>query len=537
MVLRAVGILLCAVFLQAQDVRLQILETTDVHGHVLPQDTFTLQPAPGGWARLGTLIRNLRAANPNTLVVDGGDGTQGEPMDYVWSHLKPGAPEPTMALLNALGYNAMVVGHAEFDNGLKLLRTMEEQARFPWLAANVCFASTGKHAFTPYVKVEVAGVQVAILGLVTQALPRLVGPEATEGLAFQDPVACAREFLPILREHEKVDLVVVALHGGMGSAPCGTDEENPALCLARNVKGIDLILAGHTRQQVSTRENGVPILQAGTGGQVLGVADLTLRRGKARWEVAACETRLVQPGAELEPDPAVLLATSDMRALTETYLNTLATTLGTDLDGRWCRMEDTPLAHLLHTVVRSATDAQITAVPAPGSRLFIPKGPTSVRQFYALAPGEETVARIRVTGRQLRAYLEQAARYFAFSHLPDLFNRAAAPDAFDTLDGCTYALDISRPAGSRVVELNVQGKPVKDDQTFSLGLTSRRLRGEGGYLEAMGWRGTPETVTGTSLRNLLLAYVMARPNLTVGEAGNWRIIPALDRERVLAQQP
>ena len=528
-VLRALFILLCAVSLQAQDVRVQILETTDLKGHILPVDPFTLQPGTGGWARLGALIRTLRAANPNTILLDCGDGTQGEPLDYVWSHLKPETPEPTMALMNALGYQAMVVGHDEFDHGFKLLRTMEEQARFPWLAANVRFSDTGKHAFTPYLKVEVGGVNVVILGLVSKAIPRLVGREATEGLDFQDPVACAKELVPQLRDKEKADLVVVALHGGQGS-PCGQDEESPALCLADQVPGLDLILAGHTRQQASLRRNGVPILQAGTSGQALGVADLVLKREGERWVVASCDTRLAVPGPELEGDPGVLQATAELRTLTETYLNTMATRLDTDLDGRWCRMEDTPLTHLLHTVVRTSTGAQLTAVTAPGSKLYIPKGPTSVRQFYALVPGEETVARIRVTGRQVRAYLEQAARYFSFSHQPDLFNRAMAPDAFDTLDGCTYALDLSRAPGSRVVLLTFQGHPVKDDQTFTLGLSSRRLAGAGGYLE-------PDFVSPTPLRNLLLSLVLSRPSLAVGTSDNWRLIPALDRERVLAQQP
>jgi len=379
---------LCALLLQAQDVRLQILETTDVRGHVLPFDTFTLQPAHGGWARLGALIRAQKAANPNTLLVDCGDGTQGQPLNYVWSHIKPGAPEPTMALMNSLGYSAMVVGAQEFALGIGQLRAMEEQAQFPWLAANIHFSGNGKHAFTPYLKMDVAGVQVAILGLVTQALPRLVGAEATEGLTFQDPVACAKELVPQLRDKEKADLVVVALHGGQGS-PCGQDEESPALCLAEQVPGLDLILTGHTRQQASVRRNGVAILQAGTSGQVLGVADLVFRRSGSRWVAASCDTRLATPGPELEPDPGVLQATADLRALTETYLNTMATRLDTDLDGRWCRMEDTPLAHLLHTVVRTSTGAQLTAGAAPGSKLFIPKGPTSVRQFYALAPGDE----------------------------------------------------------------------------------------------------------------------------------------------------
>jgi len=524
MVLRALGILLWAALLPAQEVHLQILETTDVRGHVLPVDTFTLQPASGGWARLGTLIRILKTQNPATVLVDSGDGTQGEPLNYVATRLRPEAPEPTMALMNSLGYSAMVVGHLELDQGLARVRAMEEQAQFPWLAANVYFAGTRKHAFTPYLKMEVGGVPVAVLGLV--AAPA-AGLDGTGGLDFQDPVACARELIPQLREREQVDFVVLACHGGA---------EEACLALADQVPGVDLILAGHTRRQASLRRNGVPILQAGASGQVLGVAEVTLRRGKSRWTVAGCETRLATPAADLEPDPGVLQATAELRAATETYLNTAATSLATDLDGRWGRMEDTPLAHLLHTVVRQATGAQITAVAARPPRLFIPRGPTSVRQFYALAPDEEGVARIRITGRQLRAYLEQAGRCYNYSHLPELYNHAMAPGDFDTLDGCGYALDISRAPGQRVVELTFQGHPVRDEQTFTLGLPTGRLAGAGGYLEAMGWHGEPDYVSPGPLRNLLLAHVLGKATLTVGSSDNWRIIPALDRERVLAQQ-
>ncbi|BDU78498.1 bifunctional metallophosphatase/5'-nucleotidase [Mesoterricola sediminis] len=534
MLSRCFCVLLCVLGLQAQEARIRILGTSDLKAQVLPQDPFTLAPVPGGWARLGTLVRLLKAEVPDSLLVDCGDGTGGSPMAYVWSRLHPDRPEPVTAVLNGLGATAMTVGHLELMGGFKQIRAMEEQAKFPWLAANVRFAATGKLAFTPYQKVEVAGVQVAILGLVARPRPAL--PDPLEGLVVEDPVACAKEMVPVLRQKEKVDVVIVALHGGAAET-CAGDPESPSACLAQQVKGIDLILAGHTGVLTQAHPGGVPVLQPGSRGAAVAVADLTLRRARGRWEVGAVATRLERPAADLEPDPGVLQATAELRAFTDAYLDTLATQLATDLDGRWGRMEDTPLAHLLHTVLRQATGAQVTAVPAPSKTLFIPKGPTSVRQFYALSPTDDPAVRIQVTGRQLRAYLEHAAKFFSYSHHPDLFNRQGGPGEFDTLEGVTYALDISREPGARVVTLTVQGKPVKDDQVFSLGLPARRLAGAGGYVEAMGWKGRPEAVTAEPLRNLLLAHVLAKPSLSVGTVDTWRIIPALDRERVLAQQP
>jgi 2',3'-cyclic-nucleotide 2'-phosphodiesterase/3'-nucleotidase len=502
----------------------------------MPEDTYTLQPANQGWAKLATLIKDLRAANPNTLVIDGGDATQGEPINYVWARLKNDAPEPDTAVMNLLGYTAMVVGNHEFDAGFARLRAMEEQAQFPWLAANVLFATTGKPVFTPYLKVETGGVSVAILGLTTGAMARLTDPASIDGLRFQDPVATARTLIPLLREKEKVDLVVVVLHGGLGKLPCGPDDENQALGLSQ-VPGIDLILAGHSHQQLVTERDGVPILQAGVNGQAVGVADFLLKKVKGRWQVESHQTRLVQVTNDTLPDPAVIQATAPLRALADGYLNTFATNLGIDLDGRWCCMEDTALMRLLHTVTRRATGAQITAATPPGSHVFIPRGPTSVRQFYALVPGEQHLARIQVTGAQLKAYLEHAARFFNLSHQPDLFNRSMAPADFDTLDGCTYVLDLTRPVGSRILDLKVAGKPVQDDQRLSLGLPAQRLAGEGGYLEAMGWVGKADLVTPESERNLLLDYVLSRPTLEPSAAEVWHTVPALDRERVLAQEP
>lgn len=527
---RWLGILLCALGLGAQEVRLQVLTTTDVQGHILPQDSFTLQPQNQGWARLATLIRGLRETNPNTVLVDCGDATAGEPINYVWSQLNNHLPEPSMAIMNSLGYNAMVVGAHEFEHGIQQVRTLEEQAQFPWLAANVVFAADGRRVFTPYVKLDVAGVKVAVIGLATAPLGAAVPGE----MVFQDPVATAKALIPLLRDKEKVDLVIVALHGGLGKEPCA-DPANQALCLAAQVPGIDLILAGRSRQQVSTEVNGVAILQAGVNGQALGVADFVLRPArKGKWELLSRHGRIVPPGEA--SDPAVLELTAPLRAASETYLNTFATNLGTDLDGRWSRMEDTPLMHLLHGVARHASGAQISALPSPGARIFIPRGATSVRQFYALSPGEDRIARIRVTGRQLRAYLEHAARFYNYSHNPELFSKSFDPGEYDTLDGCAYTLDLSRPAGLRVVDLKVQGQPVRDEQTFTLALLAKRLA-PGGCVEATGWTGKPDFISPAPFRNLILEYVLSRPSLAPAAGDNWHIVPALDRERVLAQQP
>lgn len=532
---RSILILLCTLFLNAQDVRLQVIATTDLRGRILPRDTFTLQPGNLGWAAAATLIRGLKAANPSTLLLDCGNILSGDPANYLRNRLRPELPEPSVAIMNALGYHAMAVGGREFDFGFKLLRSVEETAQFPFLSANTVFASTGKGVFTPYVKVAVGGLQVAILGLTAATAAQGMDPANLADIRFLDPVETAKTLVPKLRDKEKADLVIVLLHGGLG--PCKPLDATPAGCLAEQVPGIDLILAGNGGVGQTARVAGVPVLQAGILGQAVGVADLRLHKQLFRWKVESAELRLEQPKAEIVPDPQILELTAPLRAATEAYLDTYATSLATDLDGRWSRMEDSALVQLLHTVMRKATGANLSAVASPGSRLYIPKGPTSVRQFYALAAEENRVARIRISGAQLRKYLEHSARFYNLSYEPDLFNREVPPQDFDMVSGVNYALDLSKPLGQRVVSLTYRNEPVTDAQQFSLALSSARLAGAGGYLEAIGFKGAAEAVTQASLRNLLLAYVLSQPTLNIPLAGNWRTIPYLDRERVLAQQP
>jgi 2',3'-cyclic-nucleotide 2'-phosphodiesterase/3'-nucleotidase len=518
---------------QVPEVRLQVLGTTDMHGHIQAQDTFRLAPEAKGWAKIATLVRQRRAANPNTLLLDCGDTIQGEPVNYVRNRLRPDLPEPSIAVMNALGYAAMAVGNHEFDFGVEVLRGIEKQARFPFLSANTLPPQGGRAPFAGHTKVSVGGVQVLVVGFITPGVPRWM-PKASYGdFSFADIVVTAKALIPKLREREKADVVVVIMHSGLGDLPGAVGDDNAALRLADQVPGIDLILTGHTHATARTQHKGVPILQSRAHGRAFMAADITLRRAGSRWQVAAVQGEVFEVGAEVPEDPEVLALTAPLRAATDTYLDTFATNLQTDLDARFARMEDTPLLQLLHQVQRQRTGAQLSAAACIDDRVYIPRGPTSVRQFYAMMPYENDLVRVRLSGEQVRKYLEQAARYYNYSHLPELTTKGFGGFNYDMVDGVTYTLDISRNPGERVGNLRYNGQPVRPDQMFTLAMTTYRFHGGGGYKAAVGWGDTPEAVFQGGLRNDLLAYVLARPALTLAPARNWRLIPSIDRERVL----
>jgi 2',3'-cyclic-nucleotide 2'-phosphodiesterase/3'-nucleotidase len=167
-----------------QEVSVTILHTTDLHGHVHPQRDFSDEPAAHGLARLATLVRAERAGDPEALLLDGGDCIQGSPLELVAHTRFPDQPDPTIQVMNLLGYDAMTVGNHEFDFGLEILAAAGEAADFPFLSANTLF--DGKPLFEPYTVFEVRGVRIGVLGLTTPAIPSWLDMSGYEGFEFKD---------------------------------------------------------------------------------------------------------------------------------------------------------------------------------------------------------------------------------------------------------------------------------------------------------------------------------------------------------------
>ena len=216
--------MLCAFALSlpaAERVTVTVLATTDMHGFIYPHDYFTGKPAPRGLAAAATLIDQVRREAPHTVLVDCGDTIQGSTLEGVHqAAVRAGtstAPDPMMLAMNAVGYDAMVVGNHEFNYGLKNLAAARTTARFPWLSANT---RTGPSVppFAPYVVKVVGGVKVAVIGVTTAAVPQWEKPEQIEGFSWTTPEEGVRRALESLRT-ERPDLVIVAAHGGLDRDP------------------------------------------------------------------------------------------------------------------------------------------------------------------------------------------------------------------------------------------------------------------------------------------------------------------------------
>src|SRR5215813_14253454 len=158
----------------ALQLTVRVLHTTDLHGTLAAWDDWNDRPAPRGLEKVATLIAAARADGTPTLLLDAGDALFGSPLVRTWREGPRRDPEPVVAAMNALGYDALAVGNHEFDFGRGALDSTIAQAKFAFLAANVVDARTGQPAFQASIVKELAGVRIGVLGLTTPAIPMLM---------------------------------------------------------------------------------------------------------------------------------------------------------------------------------------------------------------------------------------------------------------------------------------------------------------------------------------------------------------------------
>ncbi|MHB8755701.1 MAG: bifunctional metallophosphatase/5'-nucleotidase [Candidatus Acidiferrales bacterium] len=527
---------------RAGDVTLTLLSTTDSHGHLLAWDDMTNRPAHWGLAKIATLIAQIRASVPNVILLDCGDTIEGTPLAYYFNVKDTALPNPEIAVMNAMHYDAMEVGNHEFNFGERVMWKAKRESHFPWLAANLKETYTsGVPYFRPYIIKKVDGVRVGIVGFVTPGVPRWEIPSHYRGYTFEPIVDAARRVIPEVRA--KSDLVVVIMHSGLDRNPktgkpfpgYAMNGENVAWELAQDVPGIDLIFYGHThREMPQLIVNGVLMAQAKNWGGSLARADVTLHRDAAgRWKVISKHSTTIHPSPDTLQDPAIVKIVEPYHETVEKYLDTPIATLSKPLDGTLARYEADPLVDLIQRTQLRVAHADVSL-----ATLFIPSvhvaaGTVTIRDIFGVYPYENTLYGVEMTGAELKDALEHAASFYpAWPPPADKPLRLPGYDA-DSAEGVSYDMDLSKPAGSRITNLMFRGRPLSPEQRLRVAINNYRYTGGGGYAV---FKGLPIVYRSTDeIRDLIIAYLQKTKQFPAAPDENWRIVPRAARDAITKQ--
>ncbi len=550
-----VAFLLVASVASAQQVTVTVLATTDMHGNIFPIDYVTDQPAPRGLAKLATLIRAAEADNPNHLLIDCGDTIQGTPLEYAYQTLvrsgngplglmppSPVAHDPMMLAMNLLGYDSMTVGNHEYNFGPKNLNQARADARFPWISANTSVAQGGaEKPFAPYIVKTLAGVKVAVIGITTPVVPQWEKPENIGSYHFTSPVEALKSAVSKLQATDKPDVIVVAAHSGLGRNPgtgqAQSPDENVVYELATSVPDVDAIVFGHTHNQVEgITVAKILLVQPKNFGVSIARLDFTMERKAAGgWSVADKKSRLIAATADTPAAQDILDTGKPYQDLAERYLNTPVATSAHAQSAALARVEDSVVVDAIQEAQIAATHADVSFASSFNPGVRFPQGQVTVRQIAALYPYDNELYVVEGTGKMVKDALENAARYYVScegarcSEAP-LINRAVVGYNYDMAEGVNYEIDLTRPEGDRVRNLQWKGQPLAPTQPLRIAVNNYRAAGSAGYTMFAGakivWRSSEE------IRDMIVHYFTEKKQLPSEPRNNWRVIPEEARKEL-----
>jgi len=511
-----------------------VVATTDVHGHATGWDYLAERPFPGGLARAASAVDSLRALYPGQVVlVDAGDLIQGDPFATYFARVSPRDPHPVIDAMNLMAYDAATPGNHEFNFGVDVFQRAVAGAAFHYVSGNIFALPSNALEFPAVAVINRGGIRVGITGFTTPGVMvwdrALVQGRIRVGPISQNAPAVLADLA------EQVDLSIVLMHSGLGDASSydttGVGAENVAPVLADDEHPPHLVVVGHTHRQLPPRDiNGVYYMQPPPYARGLAVAHVDLVRRGQSWRVASITGEIIDLAGRGEDQRVVRRLERDHQNVTQWLSEPLAFAEG-PMPALTARAEPTPIINFINAVQRRRTGAELSATAAFNTQGGIPRGDVLLSHVAGLYPYENTLRAIRITGEQLKAFLEQSARYYTVDRRGNVGTDPTIPGYnFDVVSGAQYTIDLRLPVGERIRGLRVRGQAVQATDSFTMAVNSYRQAGGGGF-EMLA--GAPVVYDqGEGIRELLIDAVRAEGTIDPKRynAREWQIVPA-DMER------
>ena len=499
-----------------------ILHTNDHHGRFWKNGD-----GEYGMAARKTLIDQIRGevarAGGHSLLLDGGDVNTGVPE----SDLQDAVPD--FKGMNMLGYDAMAVGNHEFDKPLAVLKMQRDLIKFPMLAANIY--EGGQRMFPPYKIFNLGGVRVGVMGLTTEDTYKMVSPDNVKNIQFRSVVAEAAKVVPELRA--QADVVIAATHmGHYENGNHGTQAEGDVE-MARAVKGIDLVVGGHTQNPACMkaenvldreyvpgtecrpdRQNGTWIVQAHEWGKYVGRADFSYRNGEFKLlkyalipinlkkpvKAADGKTSMVHYTSEIAEDKEMLAMLQPYQDFGQQKLTVEIGSTDARVEGDRAVVRSKPasMAVLIGRALIDKTKADFAVVNAGGVRDSFAPGKLTYKDVLKVQPFGNTTVTLDLTGKEVMDYLNAAAKM------------SVGSGAFAQFAGINLVI-----TGGTVTSATVKGAPVDPARTYRMVINNFVAAGGDGYPRMTGHKSFVDT--GFVDADLLRAYITAKSPIRVAD--------------------
>ena len=527
----------------ADSAHIVLVATSDIRGHVTGWDYPRNAPDPGGLARAATVVDSLRDRYPGGVVLlDAGNLLEGDAFATYFAWVVPREINPAIDVMNFMGYDAATLGRHDFDFGLRTMDEALAAASFPYVSGNIVIPPKDTLAFPPYAVVQRRGVRIGVTGFTTPGVMVWNADQVRGRLRVKRIQPSVDGVLRELRRDTdfSVALVQSGMDGPSSYDTTGVGPENQAATLAASAWKPDVVIGGQTNREMrDTVVNGVHFMQPRPFGQGVAVIHVDLVRAGTQWKPIRIRGELLAL-ATANPSPRVARRLAELHGTVLAWMETIIGQAEVGMSALTSRVQDTPVIQFINDVQRRTARTDLSATTVFDVQAGFREGDITNGDVLALYPHDYTLVGIRISGEQLKAYLEQSGRYFVVDSTGRIgTNRYVPATSYDVVSGADYAIDLSKPPGSRIQNLLVRGRVVQPADTFTIALNNLRRTGAGGYAMI---RGAPLVYDkGRYIQELLIEEVKRRETLRPSDYARtgWQIVPteAANAARALFVRP
>ena len=561
----------------SKTVRMKVIETSDVHGHFFPYDFMERKPLKGTLVRANTYINKEREkfGKENLLLIDNGDILQGQPCVYWSNYVMPEDENLAARVINYMEYDAETVGNHDIEPGHQVYDKWIREVRCPLLGANIVKAgSDGKadpkniyEGLQPYSIHHIDGVKIAVIGMLTPAIPNWLNKSIWKGMDFEEMTSCAKKWIAYLKEVERPDLIFGLFHSGKDGGIITPDyEENATAAVAKEVPGFDIIFFGHDHQvhnEWITNNDGqqVLIIDPSCWAQNIAEAEIELTYENGKLTKKDIKGEIVSVKDEEIDEQMMSHFQKDIDAV-KAYVSEKIGRFETAIHTRESFFGNAAFTDLIHNLQLQITKADISFNAPLSFNTTINAGDVTMADMFKLYRFENLLFVLRMTGEEIRKHLEYSYDMWT--------NTMTSPEDhalrlntnykedqqragfqyytfnFDSACGIDYEVDLTKPDGEKVRILQMSnGEPFDEQKWYKVAMNSYRANG-GGELLTLG-AGIPQDSldsrvlfhTDRDQRHYLTEEIRRMGTLDPKPNSNWKFVPedwakpALERDRQL----
>lgn len=541
--------------LSKQIKQIRIMHTSDVHGALFTHDFIENGPAKGSLAKVYALVKKERERQGNNLILlDGGDVLQGQPTAYYYNFVVPERPHLVARAMNLMRYDAMCIGNHDLETGHGVYDRFCKECNFPILGANVLDENSGAPYFTPYVMIEREGVRVAVLGLLTAAIPHWLPKDLWSGMSVENMLESARKWSEYILNVEKPDLLIGLFHSGWdGGVQTDKYTENMVRLIASQVPGFDIICFGHDhdkRIEVIRPDWGGKVVCVGLWSQAASVSMIDVQLEFEQDKLVRKRTRAQVVSTLYVQDDSVFdfeRHFQDDSVAVEHFVNRRIGAFSNTVYGQDAFFGSSALIDFVHQLQLDISGADLSFAAPSFFDMVIHAGDVYVRDMFSLYKYENMLYVLRMKGHEIKAILEMSYRLWTNrmtnedDHLlliDNLLNGGKGYGFvnltfnFDSAAGIRYQVDVRRPDGEKVlIECMADGSVFDLEREYLVATNSYRANG-GGELFTIGAGLTHEELmdrivwcSERDLRYYFMEYVERHERVSLKPMNHWCFIP------------